>query len=525
MHLVPKSNLIKHKEPLLLSKEEFASFEIKDILLGSGSYGNVYLSLNVKEQREYAIKKLNKAIIKEKLGNFQSILKEIDIHSQLIHPNIIRLYSYYEDNEYFYLIMDNTQEGNLYQLLKRKKQFNEKEAFSYFIQAAKAVHFLHGHNYIHRDIKPENLLINNDIEIKLCDFGLCNNNSIGNRSTFCGTLEYMAPEIISENSYDKAVDIWSLGILLYELTNGKTPFKINLQNLRNQTHLLSFINNKISNQCKDLIQKMLCINPRKRITIRGLFQEEIMTEAIQSTRESHIKNSTFKNINKSAIKPTIPALLLSNKDSFSTEVIGKKEDSDGIIYKANKIMKNSGRSSINNEIIDHKHFNSNLTKINNFTNELKENEQMNRNYTYRLSQFKREKTTYVNDINRKKTDSNIQYHNENDKKNEIDKTDNHDNHEKNNETDKKNNKNDNNNEIDNNNENKNKKKKKNTKLTKKKTNENSNNLTSKPESFDAIANTLNTENFTNNTLLAAIKLVERAKEVKKEIEIENPIER
>ena len=86
---------------------------------------------------------------------------------------------------------------------------------------------LYQNNYVHFDIKPENILIGADNKIKLCDFGWAKELTLENRSTFCGTVEYMAPEIVGSENYDYGVDIWSLGILLYELLYGHSPFKAN----------------------------------------------------------------------------------------------------------------------------------------------------------------------------------------------------------------------------------------------------------------------------------------------------------
>jgi serine/threonine protein kinase len=122
--------------------------------------------------------------------------------------------------------MDFTQKGNLYQKLKKDKFFDETAAFHYFIQTCSAVNFLHSNNLVHRDLKPENLLLDESNNIKLCDFGWCVELNLGNRVTFCGTYEYMAPEIINELPYNNSIDIWSLGILLYELIHGYSPFKV-----------------------------------------------------------------------------------------------------------------------------------------------------------------------------------------------------------------------------------------------------------------------------------------------------------
>jgi len=103
----------------------------------------------------------------------------------------------------------------------------ERKAFNFFIQTAAAVHFLHINDFVHRDLKPENLLLDENNMIKLCDFGWCVQIAEdGPRKTFCGTYEYMAPEVINEIPYDKTIDVWSLGILLYELLHGYSPFRV-----------------------------------------------------------------------------------------------------------------------------------------------------------------------------------------------------------------------------------------------------------------------------------------------------------
>lgn len=104
---------------------------------------------------------------------------------------------------------------------------DERTAFKYFIQTAAAIYFLHSKELVHRDIKPENLLLDDKNNIKLCDFGWCVQIYDDEpRNTFCGTYEYMAPEVINEDYYDKSIDLWSLGILLYELLHGYSPFRV-----------------------------------------------------------------------------------------------------------------------------------------------------------------------------------------------------------------------------------------------------------------------------------------------------------
>lgn len=185
------------------------------------------------------------------------------IHRRIIHENIVRAYSHFEDNDFYYIIVEYVDNGNLYhKIIQSRNGFTESQAFVYFKQVVKALEFLHENYLVHRDLKPENILINKKDKVKLCDFGCCVDIRNGFRETFCGTFEYMAPEIIRELPYNQGVDIWSLGILLYEMIHGHSPFcKKSDDNNRDLsqifrnilTHNLSF-KKEVSDSCKDLIK-------------------------------------------------------------------------------------------------------------------------------------------------------------------------------------------------------------------------------------------------------------------------------
>lgn len=131
--------------------------------------------------------------------------------------------------------MEHIEKGSLFELLRKRKQFSEDEAFYYFVQVVSGLYFMHQHGFIHRDLKPENLLIGENNELKICDFGWCvefDADENRPRTTFCGTLEYMAPEMISSKPHTHLVDVWSLGILLFELCHGKAPFRGDQQKIK-----------------------------------------------------------------------------------------------------------------------------------------------------------------------------------------------------------------------------------------------------------------------------------------------------
>jgi len=269
--------------------------------LGSGSFGRVFLVSHNETKKLYALKVIEKRKLLMSYGKLDIIYNEINIHSKLDHENIIKLYNVYEDNENINIILEYAPNGNLYELIaKQPNGFSEYKAFEYFIQVVNAVYYLHNNNIIHRDIKPENILIGDDNKIKLCDFGWAKELTLENRSTFCGTVEYMAPEIVGSENYDYGVDIWSLGILLYELLYGHSPFRAdNTKNiiLNIKSHELTYEdkNKNISHSCKDLIKKLLNNNPQKRYKIKDILEHPF----VKKHSEKYL--STFKKRSQNGI--------------------------------------------------------------------------------------------------------------------------------------------------------------------------------------------------------------------------------
>ena len=262
--------------------EYVRNYNDEPIAIGRGGYGKIYLAKNTKDNKEYAIKYISKEKMKQVGVDGSVIQREIDVHIRINHPRIIKLHSFLEDKYNYYLALEYAPNGNLYQYIQKKKGMPESEAFKYFIQVSSAIYFLHKYGYVHRDIKPENILLDKNLDVKLCDFGWCVSVEKGERTTFCGTYEYMAPEMVNDELYDMGIDIWSLGVLLYEMIHGYSPFRAHNNQAQDPKSaqveiFLNIKNNKytidkqISEECTDLIAKLLTTDTKKRIKIGDIF--------------------------------------------------------------------------------------------------------------------------------------------------------------------------------------------------------------------------------------------------------------
>ena len=247
--------------------------------IGKGAYGSLYYAKQKTSNKLFAIKEMSRQQVINQGATLEIIKREISIHIRIDHPNIVKLYSSHEDESNIYMIMEYVPNGTLFNLIQKYRGLTELTAFKYFIQVVFAIAFLHKNGFAHRDIKPENILIADDDIVKLCDFGWCINISNDEeRKTFCGTFEYMAPEIINGATYKFSTDIWSLGVLLYEMTHGYSPFIVKdkdkdprdklFENIKNRNYT---INKKLSNNCMDLIDKLLTTNIQERLNIEDIF--------------------------------------------------------------------------------------------------------------------------------------------------------------------------------------------------------------------------------------------------------------
>ncbi|KAG6613513.1 AUR protein kinase [Phytophthora cinnamomi] len=193
--------------------------------LGQGKFGNVYLAKEKCSNVTVALKVLFKSPLTRD-GGVNNLKREVEIQVRLRHPNVLRMHGYFYDDSCVYLVLEYAPYGELYKELAKEKYFADAVASHYVAQVVEALKYCHSCNVIHRDIKPENLLLGYNRTIKLADFGWSVHapKPYNLRKTFCGTPDYLSPEMVMGEPYDYRTDSWSLGVLTYELLVGSTPF-------------------------------------------------------------------------------------------------------------------------------------------------------------------------------------------------------------------------------------------------------------------------------------------------------------
>mmetsp|Transcript_14676 Transcript_14676/g.23103 ORF Transcript_14676/g.23103 Transcript_14676/m.23103 type:complete len:320 (+) Transcript_14676:161-1120(+) len=241
--------------------------------LGRGKFGSVYLAREKQSKYIVAIKVLHKSQLL-KAGVEHQLRREIEIQSHLRNKHILRMYGYFYDAKRVYLILEYSPGGELYKKLTAKGSFTEQVSARYICDLAQALDYCHAKHVIHRDIKPENLLVGAYSEIKIADFGWSVHAPTSRRNTLCGTLDYLPPEMVEGREHDEKVDIWSLGVLLYEFLYGNPPFEADGHSATyrriSRVDLQFPAKPDISDDAKDLIRRLLVKNPDRRMKLKDV---------------------------------------------------------------------------------------------------------------------------------------------------------------------------------------------------------------------------------------------------------------
>eukprot|EP01138_Halocafeteria_seosinensis_P013741 gb/GECG01014032.1/.p1 GENE.gb/GECG01014032.1/~~gb/GECG01014032.1/.p1 ORF type:complete len:288 (+),score=32.97 gb/GECG01014032.1/:1-864(+) len=255
--------------------------------IGKGRFGNVYLAKHIPSGgRQVALKVMMKQPIID-ADCVHRLRNEVEIQSRISHPNCLRLFGYFHDENKVYLVLEYANGGSVSDHLRKLGRFSEEMAARHVASVASALAYLHERNVIHRDLKPENLLYLDDKTTPMiADFGWSIHAPppFGRRNTFCGTVEYLPPEMLDGEAHTYSADSWALGIMAYELLFGYTPFSAPGQE-KTEADSSAWQNTTIANiqECqygysstvpistdaKDFIDSMLQKNPSNRIPVES----------------------------------------------------------------------------------------------------------------------------------------------------------------------------------------------------------------------------------------------------------------
>lgn len=264
-------------------------------VLGEGSYSTVYLATDRQTLREYAVKVLEKKhIIKEKKIKYVNIEKNT-LNRLTDHPGIVRLYYTFQDETSLYYVLDLCNGGELLGVLKKSGTFDEECSRFYGAQILDAIEYMHSRGVIHRDLKPENVLLDDQMHIKITDFGTAKllmsepreakppeemdnmRNEDGQRAaSFVGTAEYVSPELLTNKSVGKPSDLWAFGCIIYQLLAGRPPFKGGSEYLTFQriVSLEYEFPEGFPAAARDLVERCLVLDPARRLTIEHIKNHE-----------------------------------------------------------------------------------------------------------------------------------------------------------------------------------------------------------------------------------------------------------
>lgn len=301
-------------------KVTLENFEFLKVL-GKGTFGKVILCREKATGRLYAIKILKKEVIIQK-DEVAHTMTENHVLRTTSHPFLISLKYSFQTADRLCFVMEYVNGGELFFHLSRERVFSEERTRFYGAEIISALGYLHEEGIIYRDLKLENLLLDKDGHIKIADFGLCKEDITYGRTTktFCGTPEYLAPEVLEDNDYGRAVDWWGVGVVMYEMMCGRLPFY-------NRDHEVLFtlilmedvkFPRNISAEAKDLLSGLLVKDPNRRLGGGPDDARDIMAHPFFSS-------INWTDLNQKKITPPFKPQVTSDTDTryFDSEFTGE----------------------------------------------------------------------------------------------------------------------------------------------------------------------------------------------------------
>mmetsp|Transcript_4013 Transcript_4013/g.7750 ORF Transcript_4013/g.7750 Transcript_4013/m.7750 type:complete len:463 (-) Transcript_4013:266-1654(-) len=319
------------------SDEKFVKREKKDVktkydlkgTLGEGSFAVVKKGVNKITGEEFAIKVIDKKSLGSDSSSESDMENEIDILCKINHRNIVQLFEIYETPSYLYLVMELVTGGELFDSVVEKGFYSEKDAAEVMRDVVLAIQYLHSKNVVHRDLKPENLLYSTNDEatriIKVADFGLAKVFDTSGTPdmtmvTTCGTPGYVAPEVLKGGGYGKAVDLWSVGVILYILLCGFPPFynentsMLFEQIMEGDFDFPSPYWDDISDSAKSLVKGLLTVDAKKRLTCEECLEHPWLKGLTANAAPIKDLADNIKKFNaKKKLRQGIKAIMAANR--------------------------------------------------------------------------------------------------------------------------------------------------------------------------------------------------------------------
>ncbi|XP_061393414.1 calcium/calmodulin-dependent protein kinase type 1 [Musca vetustissima] len=336
-------------------------------LLGTGAFSEVRLAESKENPgQHFAVKIIDKKALKgkeESLENEIRVLRRFSANhhnndtaadtrsgERLTHPNIVQLYETYEDKSKIYLVMELVTGGELFDRIVEKGSYTEKDASDLIRQILEAVDYMHEQGVVHRDLKPENLLFyspDDDSKIMISDFGLSKMEDSGIMATACGTPGYVAPEVLAQRPYGKAVDIWSIGVISYILLCGYPPFydendaNLFAQILKGEFEFDSPYWDDISDSAKDFIRHLMCVSVEKRYTCKQALAHPWISGNAAGNKNIHatVSEQLKKNFAKSRWKQAYLAATVIRQ--MQRMALSSNESRSNLLKESNKMSQDN----------------------------------------------------------------------------------------------------------------------------------------------------------------------------------------
>jgi serine/threonine protein kinase len=263
-------------------------------LIGDGGFAKVRRATHKISKIKYAIKIMRLSSMGS--GDKENIEKEIEIHSSIDSPHVVKLVDFFEENGMIYMILELMTKGNLYQYMYKQFPLSQKDALKFWRGTVQAIEYLHSLDIYMRDLKSENVLLDESLNVQICDFGWASRMSdIEYRQLQGGTYVYMSPESLRGELQDLSSDIWALGVLLFELIHYHEPYKIGLSS-KEQLKIIQeneiIFKTDLDERIKNLILKLMSKQKENRLTAKQILEIEWVKREIDGTKQ--IGNYSYK---------------------------------------------------------------------------------------------------------------------------------------------------------------------------------------------------------------------------------------